>query len=1582
MKEGDRIVYLMGPKQSPVKFSGNVSGRVGVKRGQDEDEAPLFELTPQDGYYNNLLHPDWGAIDGQLLRPSRPDYSDSVFEPSGTDRPNPFTVSDTAHFGEPGNGSARGRNSLLVFFGQQVVEEIMDSQRPGCPREFFNVKVPTGHPIYDREGKGNIEMPLLRTRFDQRTGYSPNNPRQQLNEITPYIDGGLMYGTSKAWTDTLRSFKNGELLAEGNEEDIKLSFPNQNDIRLPMANPPPPREHILKPVNRFYRLGNPRGNENPMLLAFGVMWFRWHNVVARKLKLQHPTWNDEQLFNRARQFVIAHHQNIVMYEWLPKWISIYENGTEENISDYSGYKPNVHPGISQEFQAAALRFGHTLVPSGIFTRKIVDNGQCKVTSNIITNGTGHNVPYTGIRVCTSFWNSQLLLISQISIFGDGNKVPLETEEPGIDSVFLGMIHTLSEKEDHIIVTDLRVAQSTGNVFGPLDFNQRDLAAINIQRGRDHGLPGYNEIRQTYGLNRLGNWSDINPDLTEILEKLRELYDNDTAPDNLDIFTGGLLETTDDGLGPLFKAITIEQFERIRDGDRFWFENRNNGIFSDAEIEEIKQITLKDIIDNTTNIGADQMSNSVFLCRNNDTIAECNCMAPFNRTAIDNGIHEECVDLSTYDYFSGSEASFALTFVALGLCVPLTIGIMIFMAKRKEKKMAEANRRRPARSDTTDPNKFSATEWVGIKSGERNVKVELDRNRKKIMVTDRTGKTLRLIDLRRTDRVHIRISDDKDQSVISVRVPGETDLILRFIGLSERQTIVGNIEKFLQDLSINRERHEFTEATIMKDAVTFDDRKKLLDTFFKVICLQAFNKNKSALSDLGIENLDLTTANEIRKIKLTRTEFAEALGLQPDSLFVRNMFLLVDRSKDGFVSFEEFLSMFVTMASGGAEDKAKLLFNMYDLKRKGELTRRDFTKMIRSMMDMADATLDDSRVDTFLDHMFEQAGIANKQTMTFDDFKKIFASEEHGEILQNATLAFDKVEKKSGNGNSNLLMRKKTVINQYRDKTFHPQSRNRESKIHIEATKKQIPMGKFQTKIYEITRYIENYRLHIFWFILFNLVTLGIFIERAYYYSIEREHAGLRRLAGYGVSVTRGAASVQMFLYVSLLVTMSRNTLTFFRETFLHRFIPFDAFHAMHKYTALLALIFTAMHIIGHGINLFHISTQASSDLNCYFREYFRATDVLATFHYWAFTTITGITGVILTLIIIVMYVFATEYGRRHLFNAFWFTHNFYVFLYIFLILHGIGRLVQDPLFPYFFLGPLVVFVLDKMVSLSRNKVEIVVKKAEILPSGVTNLVFKRPLNFDYKSGQWVRIACLDLGQSEYHPFTLTSAPQEENLSLHIRAVGPWTTNIRRVYDINNIVSEKGFPKLYLDGPFGEGHQDWYRYPVAVLVGGGIGVTPFASILKDLVQKSKMKVKFPCQKVYFLWVTRTQKSFEWMTDIIREVELGDVNNLVSVHIFITQFQQKFDLRTTMLYICERHFQKVAGQSLFTGLRATTHFGRPKFQDFLLSLAHEHDGVPQVGVFSCGPPPMTSNVDKACSSLNKLEGPTYVHHFENF
>lgn len=209
----------------------------------------MYEYPPYDGFYNNRADPSWGSADSKLLRRLPNHYADGSYQPSGKGRPNPMELSLALMAGNTGEPSYKNRTALLVFFGQQVVEEILDAQRPGCPPEYFNIKIPKNHPIHDPDITKVQSMPLLRSRYDMNTGKSPNNPRQQLNEITPYIDGGLTYGVSKAWADALRSFKDGKLASvnENGEE-----YPEINDIRLPMANPPPPKDHVLKKINRFW----------------------------------------------------------------------------------------------------------------------------------------------------------------------------------------------------------------------------------------------------------------------------------------------------------------------------------------------------------------------------------------------------------------------------------------------------------------------------------------------------------------------------------------------------------------------------------------------------------------------------------------------------------------------------------------------------------------------------------------------------------------------------------------------------------------------------------------------------------------------------------------------------------------------------------------------------------------------------------------------------------------------------------------------------------------------------------------------------------------------------------------------------------------------------------------------------------------------------------------------------------------------------------------------------------------------------------------------------------------------------------
>ncbi|GFR66431.1 dual oxidase [Elysia marginata] len=1022
------------------------------------------------------------------------------------------------------------------------------------------------------------------------------------------------------------------------------------------------------------------------------------------------------------------------------------------------------------------------------------------------------------------------------------------------------------------------------------------------------------------------------------------------------------------------------------------------LYSVEEIKEINATTFFDVLNQVTGFYNRFIMRSiqpvnVFVCRDS-RYPDCRCVdpdfEPVSPTARQAGTREKCVPLKHYDYFTGSEFSFVVTIWIVILALPVTVGIMwVLVSLRHLDLKTKISSQTPL---PAGPNEFYATEWVGRNAygllNNRAVKIVMDDQRRKVKVVTLQGLVARMLDLRcRTNEkndkhiAQVTLSCDKGYKMLLLAVPGEVDLILYFATMHERDIALDRMKNFFEskDWEIC-ENVPKAENVLWKEARTIDMRKQVLAKFFQRVVSDVSGKSTDKDDD-NLTELEQDALNT----KLTRTEFADALGLQPHSLFVRNMFLLVDSTGDGFVSFDEFKAYFGILCSGNADMKAEMFFKMFDTSRSGRLNRENYKKMIKSLVELNDSE-DGNNVDinSIVDRIFQQMGKGQKGYLTMNEFKSIMFSDT-ADLWQSATLNLDvttAIPRPVARARS-VNHRAQSFVARYSRKTRMNRAQSMVSipQVEVPAQSTSPPSTRYGLLLQRTARYVDNHRRAIFWVALYTLVTAGIFIERAHYYSLEREHAGLRRIAGFGVSVTRGAASAQMFTFASLLLTMCRNTLTFHRETFLNRFIPLDNMHDMHIYISGLAMFFTVMHVIGHLINFYHISTQASSDLNCYFREYFRPTHVLASFQYWTYETLTGFTGVLLVVVMVIMYAFAMPYARRNLFQYFSTTHSLYIVLYILLFLHGSARLVQDPLWGNFCIGPVVWFLLDKLISLSRKKVLLPVHKALLLPSGVINLVFKRPLTFDYYSGQWVRIACPLLGKHEYHPFTLTSSPHEDCLSLHIRAVGPWTKNLRNLFE-SNVDGARGYPKIYVDGPFGESHQDWYKFPVSVLVGAGIGITPFASILKDIAHRAQNLSRVPCQKVYFLWVTRTQRSFEWMTDIIRQVEATDDNNFVDVQICITQLKQKFDLRTTMLYICERHFQKIAGLSMFTGLRAKTHFGRPKFIEFFEALKMVHEHVPQIGVFSCGPAALTRNVNQACSENNAYTGPSLIHHYENF
>ena len=779
--------------------------------------------------------------------------------------------------------------------------------------------------------------------------------------------------------------------------------------------------------------------------------------------------------------------------------------------------------------------------------------------------------------------------------------------------------------------------------------------------------------------------------------------------------------------------------------------------------------------------------------------------------------------------------------------------------------------------------------AGLRAETRQISMKFGPGKKIILYFG--DQVLREVDLRNQTQLIIQRPFDEYNHFV-VKIPHEYDIILRCNSPLDRTVFIDKIQGYLNDIGVGHIIEEPQKKIMMRTVFTKRDRQRLLENFFKSVFREGGQVGGLEIGE---------TRRDILECELTRQEFADAMSLKKDSLFVDQMFQLIDQDGNGFVSFREFLDMIVIFAKGSPEDKIKLMFDMYDVDKSGRLDKEEFKKMLKAMMEMVNASVAPDQMDQLVNSMFTAAGFQNKQELTLDDFNVLLR--DHKEELSSAHLkvsGFDvpemEIEKKSPPSASAdkegetvpsryraretaPARARRTIIKAYgRTTKGDPRSKKTEAEtseagptFDIPVQRQMLTQTAFGRQIAVFIRWVENYKLHIFYLTLFWLVCCGIFVERAYYYSIEREFAGLRRIAGYGVTVTRGAASGMMFTYSVLLLTMCRNLITFLRETIINYYVPFDAYISFHKIIALTALLFTICHGIGHGINFYHISTQTANDLTCLFREVYHRSHVLPKFTYWLFLTMTGksvvkfkcsilllrescmcfcftgFSAFILTLVTVVIYVFAVQYARRYTYRAFWVTHHFYVVFYILMFLHGSGRLVQDPLFGWFFIGPGIVFALDQLISVGRSKQEVSVVRSDILPSLVIGIYFKRPSTFDYKAGQWVRIASAAQNPGEFHAFTISSAPHEEHLSLHIRAVGPWTYNFRENYDPAKLHGQP-FPKLFLDGPYGEGHQDWNRFEVAVLVGGGIGVTPFASILKELVHRFNIGARIQCKKV--------------------------------------------------------------------------------------------------------------------------------------
>ena len=495
-----------------------------------------------DGTGNNLAHPAWGAANTDLLRFSPAAYADGISAPAGGNRPSARTVSNNISAQSTDIANNRNLTDMVYVFGQFLDHDLDLTGDGSTP---FNINVPAGDPYFDPTSTGTQQIYLNRSLTDPLTGTSTANPAQQINAITSFIDGSQVYGSDPVRAAALRTFSGGLLKTSAGD---LLPF---NTAGLANAN-----DAHLVPDSQLFLAGDVRANENIELIAIQTLFMREHNRIAASLASAHPTWTDEQLYQGARRLVIAEIQSITVNEFLPALL-----GTQ-NIRPYAGYNPNVDPAIATEFSTVAYRFGHSMLDG------TVDR----------LNNDGSDIPEGSVQLANAFFNPALL------------DPTLPNNQGNIDPLLKGSISGTAQE------IDVKITDAVRNfLFGVPGSGGFDLAALNIQRGRDNGLPDYNTLRAVYGLPKVTSFAQITSDPT-LQASLKATYGN---VNSVDPWVGGLAENHVPGssLGPLFGRIIADQFARTRDGDRFWFQNT----FQGPELNQIMHTTLADIIRRNTSL---------------------------------------------------------------------------------------------------------------------------------------------------------------------------------------------------------------------------------------------------------------------------------------------------------------------------------------------------------------------------------------------------------------------------------------------------------------------------------------------------------------------------------------------------------------------------------------------------------------------------------------------------------------------------------------------------------------------------------------------------------------------------------------------------------------------------------------------------------------------------------------------------------------------------------------------------------------------------------------------------------------------
>lgn len=477
------------------------------------------------GTCNNLGRVEMGSRMIALTRLSinDPAFDDGVSAPAGRGRPSARDISNIMGSQEKDLPNKRQVADTIWVWGQFLDHDLdlTPAVAEGPRAEDLPIPV-SGDPVFSRRSS----LTFHRSRF-MRTGtrccgnmLSDSRPRKFPNQVSAWIDASQVYGDEPVRAAQLRSFVGGRLKTSAGN-NMPFNGRGQGGIGDNVATD----SEGVAPGSRLFVAGDVRVNENVLLQASHTLGLREHNRWADAIAAAFPEYDEERVYQTARRIVGLAFQKITYEEWLPALLG----GTSTTFTDNTGYDSSVDSAVTAFFSTAALRIGHTMVSDSLARR-----------------GPGGSV-LAPLRLANSFFNVNTFLSS------------------GMDNLLRGAASQTAQETDVFVVDGLR-----NLLFGsPQSGAGMDLLSLNIQRGRDHGLPPYNDVRAGLGLPRYSSFMQITNDPI-IARRLAMAYGGDINA--VDSFIGGIAETNIPGgsVGSLFAAAIRDQFRRLAVADRFFY----------------------------------------------------------------------------------------------------------------------------------------------------------------------------------------------------------------------------------------------------------------------------------------------------------------------------------------------------------------------------------------------------------------------------------------------------------------------------------------------------------------------------------------------------------------------------------------------------------------------------------------------------------------------------------------------------------------------------------------------------------------------------------------------------------------------------------------------------------------------------------------------------------------------------------------------------------------------------------------------------------------------------------------------------